>query len=56
MPDDDLLDHLSVDVRGLFPLNSHNDRVPDRIRRVPKGDPRTQAVAKRSKRSSMSGA
>jgi len=38
MPDEDLLDHLSVDVRGLFPLNSHNDRVPDRIRREPKGD------------------
>ena len=37
MPDEDLLDHLSVDVRGLFPLNSHNDRVPDRIRREPKG-------------------
>ena len=37
MPDDDLFDRLGVDVRGLFPLNSHNDRVPDRIRREPKG-------------------
>lgn len=24
LPDDDLLDRLGVDVRGLFPLNSHN--------------------------------
>ena len=24
LPDDDLLTHLGVDVRGLFPLNSHN--------------------------------
>jgi len=41
LPDDDLLDRLGVDVRGLFPLNSHNDRVNDRvndrIRREPKG-------------------
>ena len=39
LPDDDLLDRLGVDVRGLFPLNSHNDRVAERIRREPKGDP-----------------
>lgn len=38
LPDDDLLDRLGADVRGLFPLNSHNDRVPERIRRVPKGE------------------
>jgi uroporphyrinogen decarboxylase len=38
MPDDDLLDRLGVDVRGLFPLNSHNDRVAERVRREPKGD------------------
>lgn len=38
LPDDDLLDRLGADVRGLFPLNSHNDRVAERIRRVPKGD------------------
>jgi uroporphyrinogen decarboxylase len=38
LPDDDLLDCLDVDVRGLFPLNSHNDRVSERIRREPKGD------------------
>jgi uroporphyrinogen decarboxylase len=37
LPDDDLLDRLGVDVRGLFPLNSHNDRVAERIRREPKG-------------------
>jgi len=37
LPDDDLLDRLCVDVRGLFPLNSHNDRVNERIRREPKG-------------------
>ena len=37
LPDDDLLDRLGVDVRGLFPLNSHNDRVVERIRREPKG-------------------
>jgi uroporphyrinogen decarboxylase len=24
LPDDDLIEHLGVDVRGLFPLNSHN--------------------------------
>lgn len=38
LPDDDLLDRLGVDVRGLFPLNSHNDRVAERIRREPKDD------------------
>ena len=38
MPDDDVLDRLSVDVRGLFPLNSHNDRVSERIRRESKGN------------------
>ena len=37
LPDDDLLDRLGVDVRGLFPLNSHNDRVNERVRREPKG-------------------
>jgi len=37
MPDDDVLDSLNVDVRGLFPLNSHNDRVSERIRRESKG-------------------
>ncbi len=36
LPDDDLLDRLGVDVRGLFPLNSHNDAVGARIRREPK--------------------
>jgi len=36
LPDDDLLDRLGVDVRGLFPLNSHNDRVNERVRREPK--------------------
>ena len=39
LPDDDLLDRLGVNVHGLFPLNSHNDQVSDRIRREPKGDP-----------------
>jgi uroporphyrinogen decarboxylase len=38
LPDDDLLDVLGVDVRGLFPLNSHNDDVPGRTRREPTGD------------------
>jgi uroporphyrinogen decarboxylase len=38
LPDDDILDYLGADVRGLFPLNSHNDRVQERIRREPKGD------------------
>jgi uroporphyrinogen decarboxylase len=38
LPDDDLLDRLGVDVRGIFPLNSHNDRSAERIRHVPKGD------------------
>lgn len=38
LPDDDLLENLGVDVRGLFPLNSHNDRVDERIRREAKGD------------------
>ena len=39
LPDDDLVDRLGVDVRGLFPLNSHNDRVARRaIARAPKGD------------------
>jgi uroporphyrinogen decarboxylase len=30
LPDDDVVQRLGVDVRGLFPLNSHNDRVEDR--------------------------
>jgi uroporphyrinogen decarboxylase len=34
LPDDDLLDLLGVDVRGLFPLNSHNDGVAGRLRRA----------------------
>jgi len=38
LPDDDLLDRLGVDVRGLFPLNSHNDAVETRIHREPKGE------------------
>jgi uroporphyrinogen decarboxylase len=38
LPDDDLMNRLGVDVRGLFPLNSHNDRVNERIRREPKGE------------------
>lgn len=38
LPDDDIIDRLGVDVRGLFPLNSHNDRVAERIRRESKGD------------------
>jgi uroporphyrinogen decarboxylase len=29
LPDDDLVDHLGVDVRGLFPLNSHNWQVTE---------------------------
>ena len=32
------MDRLGVDVRGLFPLNSHNDGVNARIRREPKGE------------------
>jgi uroporphyrinogen decarboxylase len=38
LPDDDLLASLGVDVRGLFPLNSHNDAVGERVRRAPHGD------------------
>lgn len=38
LPDDDLLDLWGIDVRGLFPLNSHNDAVIERVRREPKGD------------------
>ncbi len=38
LPDDDVLERLGVDVRGLFPLNSHNDRVAERARREAKGD------------------
>jgi uroporphyrinogen decarboxylase len=38
LPDDDLLDRAGVDLRGLFPLNSHNDRVWQRIGREPKGE------------------
>lgn len=38
LPDDDLLDLLGVDVRGLFPLNSHNDNVLGRVQRTPTGD------------------
>lgn len=38
LPDDDLLERLDVDVRGLFPLNSHNDRVNEQIRREPKDE------------------
>jgi len=38
LPDDDLLDLWGIDVRGLFPLNSHNDAVMARARREPKGD------------------
>ncbi len=33
LPDDDLVNRLGVDVRGLFPLNSHNDDVAARVRR-----------------------
>lgn len=33
LPDDDLVDLWGVDVRGLFPLNSHNDNVAGRARR-----------------------
>lgn len=29
LPDEDLLTHLGVDMRGLFPLNSHNWGLPD---------------------------
>ncbi len=36
LPDDDGVERLGVDVRGLFPLNSHNDRVNEKIRREPK--------------------
>ncbi len=38
LPDDDLVELLGVDVRGLFPLNSHNDRVAERARREAKDD------------------
>jgi uroporphyrinogen decarboxylase len=38
MPDQDMLDRLEVDARGLFPLNSHNDRVSERIGRELKGE------------------
>ena len=38
LPDHDLLDLWRIDVRGLFPLNSHNDAVMARARREPKGD------------------
>ncbi len=38
LPGDDLLDRLGVDVRGLFPLNSHNDRVAERVCREPKAN------------------
>ena len=27
LPDDDLVDRLGIDVRGLFPLNSHNWKI-----------------------------
>ena len=36
LPEDDLLERLGVDVRGLFPLNSHNDSVDAHIRRESK--------------------
>ncbi len=29
LPDDDMIEHLGVDVRGLFPLNSHNWNIMD---------------------------
>lgn len=32
LPDEDILTHLGVDVRGLFPLNSHNRGLPDQPR------------------------
>lgn len=35
LPDDDLIDLFGVDVRGLFPLNSHNDDASRRPKRVP---------------------
>lgn len=38
LPDDEIVDRLGVDVRGLFPLNSHNDRVFERTRRELKED------------------
>lgn len=38
LPDDDIIDRLGVDVRGLFPLNSHNDRVSKRTHRELKED------------------
>lgn len=31
LPDDDLLVHLGVDVRGLFPLNSHNWNITEQL-------------------------
>ena len=37
LPDDDLVDLLGVDVRGLFPLNSHNDSVARHATRVATG-------------------
>lgn len=33
LPDDDVVERLGIDVRGLFPLNSHNDGVYRRLRR-----------------------
>ncbi len=38
LPDDDLLNRLGVDVRGLYPLNSHNDAVEARARREGKAE------------------
>lgn len=38
LPDDDLMDRMGIDVRGLFPLNSHNDDVLGRVRREAVGD------------------
>ncbi len=43
LPDGDLLDVLGVDVRGLFPLNSHNDDVAGRARRQAAGDGEVEA-------------
>ncbi len=38
LPDDDVMDRMGVDVRGLFPLNSHNDNVMGRARREAVGE------------------
>lgn len=38
LPDADIVAHLGIDVGGLYPLNSHNDRVEERSRQVARPD------------------